>query len=52
MIKEHIATSLSISMEDLEYAPFYEKGGPVRIHQLFGPEAGHILEELNEVLAA
>ncbi len=52
MIKEHIATSLSISMEDLELAPFYEKGGPVRIHQLFGPEVNRILEDLNEVLAA
>ena len=29
MIKDHIAASLSIEMEDFEYAPFYEKGGPV-----------------------
>lgn len=49
MIKEHIATSLTISMEDFEYAPFNEKGGMVKIHQLFGNETGKILEELNGV---
>lgn len=49
MIKEHIATSLTISMEDFEYAPFNEKGGMVKIHQLFGNETGRILEELNGV---
>jgi type I restriction enzyme R subunit len=30
MIKSHIATSLSIGMEDFELAPFYEKGGAMR----------------------
>jgi len=49
MIKEHIATSLSISTEDFDYAPFNEKGGLVKIHQLFGNDAGSILKELNEV---
>ena len=52
MIKDHIATSLSISMEDFELAPFHEKGGPVKINQLFGQGVNKILEELNEVLAA
>ncbi len=52
MIKEHIAASLSLSMDDLELAPFYEKGGAVKVYQLFGQELDNILEELNEVLAA
>ena len=52
MIKEHIATSLSIGMDDFEYAPFYEKGGAVKIYQLFGQQLDGILEELNERLAA
>ncbi len=52
MIKDHIATSLSIGMEDFEYAPFYEKGGPVKVYQLFGQELNGVLEELNERLAA
>lgn len=50
LIKDHIATSLSVGVEDFEYAPFYEKGGPVKIHQLFGRNVNNILEELNEVL--
>lgn len=52
MIKEHIATSLSMGMDDFEYAPFYEKGGAVKIHQLFGQQLNGILQELNERLAA
>ena len=52
MIKDHIATSLSIGMDDFEYAPFYEKGGAVKAYQVFGEELNKVLEELNEVLAA
>lgn len=52
MIKDHIATSLNIGMDDFEYAPFYEKGGAVRAYQVFGDELDKVLEELNEVLAA
>ena len=52
MIKDHIATSLSIGMDDFEYAPFYEKGGAVRAYQIFGGQLNTILEELNEVLVA
>jgi type I restriction enzyme, R subunit len=52
MIKDHIATSLSIEMEDFELAPFYEKGGAMKVSQLFGNEVNKVLEELNEVLAA
>src|SRR3990172_2662192 len=52
MIKDHIATSISISMDDFELAPFHEKGGPVRVYQLFGRELDSVLEELNAVLVA
>jgi type I restriction enzyme R subunit len=52
MIKQHIATSLSIGMDDFEYAPFYEKGGAVKVCQLFGQQLNSILDELNERLAA
>ena len=51
MIKDHIASSLSIGIEDFELAPFYERGGAVRAYQLFGEGLDNILEELNEVLA-
>ena len=52
LIKDHIATSLSIGMDDFEYAPFYEKGGAVKVYQLFGQQLNGILDELNERLAA
>ena len=52
MIKNHIATSLSISTEDFEYSPFHDKGGPVKVYELFGVEIEGILEDLSEVLAA
>ena len=51
MIKDHIATSLSIGNEDFELSPFYEKGGIVKAYQLFGNGLNNILEQLNEVLA-
>ncbi|MBI3765936.1 MAG: DEAD/DEAH box helicase family protein, partial [Ignavibacteriales bacterium] len=50
MIKEHIATSLSISTEDFELVPFVDKGGAVKAHQLFGNELDKILTELNTEL--
>ena len=50
MIKDHIATSLTIGMDDFEYAPFYEKGGRVKVYKVFGDKADKILGELNEVL--
>ena len=52
MIKDHISTSLSIEIDDFEYAPFHEKGGQVKVFQLFGNELGSIMDELNERLAA
>jgi len=51
MIKDHIATSLRIGIDDLENVPFYERGGPVKAYRLFGQGLGGILEDLNEVLA-
>lgn len=52
MIRDHIATSLIIQMNDFEYAPFHEKGGMMKVYQVFGEELNSILEELNERLAA
>jgi type I restriction enzyme R subunit len=51
-IKDHIATSLSMAMEDFELSPFHEKGGAVKFYNIFGDTANDILKELNEVLAA
>lgn len=51
MIKDHIATSLTIGREDFEFAPFVQKGGTAKVYKLFGQELNEILEELNERLA-
>jgi type I restriction enzyme R subunit len=51
LIRDHIATSLSIETNDFNYAPFSQRGGLGKAHQLF-PELPKLLDELNEVLAA
>lgn len=52
LIRDHIATSLSIEPEDFGYAPFNQRGGLGRAHQLFGTDLGRLIAELNEALAA
>ena len=52
LIKDHISTSLTIDMNDFEYAPFHEKGGPIKVYRVFGEDLNAILAELNKVLAA
>lgn len=52
MIKAHIATSLTIELDDFQDVPFNQKGGPVRALQVFGPDLRQLLDELNDALAA
>ena len=52
MMRDHIATSVQIEVEDFGYTPFAEAGGLGRARQVFGEELGKVIEELNEVLAA
>jgi type I restriction enzyme R subunit len=52
LIRDHIAASLQIDMEDFDYVPFDQRGGRGKVYQLFGNELGTLLNELNEVLAA
>lgn len=52
LIRDHIATSLSIEPEDLELSPFNQRGGLGKAHQLFGERLPELLDELNEALAA
>ena len=52
MIKDHIASSMAIEMDDFEYSPFNTKGGQIKVYQLFGNELNEILNGLNEALAA
>ena len=52
MMRDHVATSLEIEVEDFDYAPFVEQGGLGRAQQVFGDHLRPILDELNEALAA
>jgi type I restriction enzyme R subunit len=52
LIREHIATAISIEPDDLELSPFNQRGGLGKAHQLFGEQLPKLLDELNEVLAA
>jgi len=46
LIREHIAASVTIEMDDFEEVPFNQKGGAIRVYQLFGAELEGILAEV------
>jgi len=52
LIRDHIATSLSIEPDDLDLSPFNQRGGLGKAHQLFGEKLPDLLDELNQALAA
>jgi type I restriction enzyme R subunit len=52
MIKDHIATTMTIEMEDFELAPFFERGGAAKVYKVFGSQLKQLLDELNQTLAA
>ena len=52
MIRDHIATSLDIRMEDFEYAPFAELGNGAKVYELFGDRLDTVLKELTEKLVS
>ena len=52
MIRDHVAASVEMTVDDLDYAPFAEQGGLGRAAQVFGDGLRPLLAELNEALAA
>ncbi|MGI8966635.1 MAG: type I restriction-modification enzyme R subunit C-terminal domain-containing protein [Limisphaerales bacterium] len=52
LMREHIATAISIEQDDFESVPFNQMGGLGKAHQLFGDKLPELLDELNTVLAA
>ncbi|MCL0038198.1 DEAD/DEAH box helicase family protein [Thermodesulfovibrionales bacterium] len=50
MIRDHIATSFHIEKDDFDLAPFGERGGLGKLHELFRDETDKLIEELNEAL--
>jgi type I restriction enzyme R subunit len=52
MIKDYVATSFHLEIDDLDYHPFDILGGRGRMYQLFGDEMNTVISELNEALTA
>ena len=52
LVKDHIATSLSVVPDDLELHPFDRKGGLGRFYEVFGDSYEEILQEMNIELVA
>ncbi|AFL84871.1 helicase, type I site-specific restriction-modification system restriction subunit [Belliella baltica DSM 15883] len=52
MIKDHIASSFQIDIEDLDYTPFDGKGGRGMMWNLFETQMVDVIEELNKELTA
>lgn len=52
MMRDHIATSLELEVDDFDLTPFTDAGGLAKASRVFGKELQDIVRELNEVLAA
>ncbi|MXW41644.1 MAG: restriction endonuclease subunit R [Acidimicrobiia bacterium] len=52
LIKDRIASSLSIDLADLQSPPFSDRGGLGKARQLFGSDLRSLLDDLTEALAA
>lgn len=52
MIREQVATSVEITIDDFDEVPFVQEGGLGRAQQVFGGKLADVLHEVNEVLAA
>ena len=50
-IRDHIAASFHITVEDLDYAPFDAEGGRGRMWQLFGEAMDTVLDQMNDEMA-
>jgi hypothetical protein len=52
LFKDRIITASSVELDDLDQAPFHQKGGKYRAAALFGPELRRLLVALSEILVA
>jgi len=52
LMKEHIASSCSISRDDFDYAELADKGGLQKVWGVFGKELDMLMEEMNWELVA
>ncbi len=51
-MRDHVAASLAITIEDFEAVPFVQHGGVGKAVELFGDDLSPLLDELTDVLAA
>jgi type I restriction enzyme, R subunit len=51
MVRDHIASSVHITVDDLDYTPFDAAGGRGKMWQLFGNAMNDLIDEMNEKLA-
>ena len=51
-MKDHIASSCSISRDDFDYAALADKGGLQRVWGVFGQELDGLMGEMNSELLA
>ncbi|MBU4444194.1 restriction endonuclease subunit R, partial [bacterium] len=49
MIKDHIATSVEIEVDDFDSVPFYDRGGLMKAYKVFGDQFNQIIQELNDL---
>ena len=52
MIRDHIAQSIEVSIEDFDLSPFAQEGGLAKAVQVFGKDLKPLLAAMNEALAA
>ncbi len=52
MFKDHIISSVNIEKSDFDNTPFAERGGLIKVWNLFGKDLDSILEEINVELVA
>ena len=52
LMKDHIASSCSISRDDFDYADLAGKGGLQKVWQVFGKELDALMDEMNAELVA
>jgi type I restriction enzyme R subunit len=52
MVRDHIATSMTIEPDDFDLDPFAQEGGLDAAYDAFGDHLTPLLDDLNEALAA
>ena len=52
MIRDHVAASWEIEIDDFDNLPFVQEGGLGKAMQVFGKELPVLIQQINEAVAA